>query len=229
MKNIQGEDTAMERQKDTEYKDILYKSFKPAYLFSKVLGVMPLSYKTIRIFNNREADKRSARATEFVWSWQSAIYSGLWIVLQIAPKFWMFHIRQQHPLPEFKANSNHDDLSSGNFSGRGTSHYLPPPPTGVELWIGSMNVSLGFACTIFALVFGIWGTRKIPEIFRQLQHLDDNMDEDGYVFLGRKGFFLPGFVVFAYLRKSSPYVFLHGILILWWIAYGRRPKSEEEW
>lgn len=219
MKNIRGEDTAMERKQDTEYKDILYKSFKPAYLFLKVLGVMPLSYKIKRTLNSREAYKRSARATEFVWSWQSAIYSALWIVLQIALRYWIFHTRHRPPLPEVKANSHHDVLSSGNFSERGTSHYLRPPPTGIELWIGSMNDSLGFACTILALVIGIWGTRKIPEIFRQLQHLDDNEDEDGYIFLGTKGsfFFLfpPGFVVFAHLRKSSPYVLLHGILILW--------------
>jgi len=191
MKNMQGEVTAMERKQDTEYKDILYKSFKPAYLFSKVLGAMPLSCKIKRTFNNREAHKRSARATEFVWSWQSAIYSGLWIVLQIALKYWIFHIRNLHPPPEFNANSHHNDLSSGNFSERGTSRYLPPPPTRVELWIGSMNDSLGFACTILALVIGIWGTRKIPEIFRQLQHLDDNADEDGYMILGMKGFFFP--------------------------------------
>lgn len=179
----------MERKQDTEYKDILYKSFKPAYLFSKVLGVMPLSYKIKRTFNNREAYKRSAPATEFVWSWQSAIYSGLWIVLQIALMYWMFHSRRHHPPPEFKTDGHHDDLSSGNSSERGTSHYLPPFPTGLEMWIGSVNHSLGFVCTILALVNGIWGTRKIPEIFRQLQHLDDNMDEDGYMFLGRKLFF----------------------------------------
>jgi len=190
MKNIQGEDTAMERKQDTEYKDMLYKSFKPAYLFSKVLGAMPLSYKIKRTFNSREAYKRSARATEFVWSWQSAIYSALWIVLQIAVRYWIFHSRHHHPPPKFKANSLHDNLSSGNFSERGTSHYLPAP-TGIELWIGSMNDSLGFACTVLALVIGIWGTRKIPEIFRQLQHLDEKEDEDGYVFLGRKGFFSP--------------------------------------
>jgi len=177
----------MERKQDTVYKDILYKSFKPAYLFSKVLGAMPLSYKKRRTFNNREAYKRRERANEFIWSWQSAIYSGLWIVLQFALKYWIFHSRHHHPPPAVKADSHHEDLSSGNFSERGSSHYLPPPPTGVELWIGSMNDSLGFACTILALVIGIWETRKIPEIFRQLQHLDDNADEDGYMFLGRKG------------------------------------------
>jgi hypothetical protein len=229
MKNIQGEDTAMERRQDTEYKDILYKSFKPVYLFSKVLGVMPLSYKIKRTFNNREAYKRSRHATEFVWSWQSAAYSGLWIVLQIALQYWIFHSWQHHPPPEVKANSHHDYLSSGNFSERGTSHYLPPPLNRAEMWIGPMNVSLGFACTILALVIGIWRTRKIPEIFRQLQHLDDYADEDGYPFLGRKDFFPSGFVVFAHLRKSSPYVLLHGILILWWISYNRRPKSVGEW
>jgi len=228
MKITQEEDTAMERKQDTEYKDILYKSFKLAYLFSKVLGVMPLSYKKKRAFNNREAYKRSGHATEFVWSWQSAAYSGLWIVLQIALQYWIFHSRH-HPPPEVKANSHHDDLSSGNFSERGTSHYLPPPLNRAEIWIFSVNIGLGFACTILALVIGIWGTRKIPEIFRQLQHLDDNADEDGYMLLGRKGFIPSGFVVFAHLRKSFLYVLLHGILILWWTAYGRRPKSEEEW
>jgi len=189
LKSRQEEDTAMERNQDTEYKDILYKSFKPAYLFSKVLGTMPLSCKIKRTFNNREVYKRSASATEFVWSWQSAIYSGLWIVLLIAFKYWIFHIWHHHPPPEVNANSHHNDLSSGNFSERGTSHYQVPPLTGVEMWIFSMNDSLGFACTILELVIGIWGTRKIPEIFRQLQHLDDNADEDGYMFLGRKGFF----------------------------------------
>ena len=197
MKNIQREDTAMERQQDTEYKDIVYTSFKPVYLFSKVLGVMPLSYKIKSTFNNRGVYKRGARATEFVWSWQCAIYSALWIVLHIALRYWIFYSLQHHPPPEVKANGHHNDLSSGNFSERGTSHYLPPPPTGLELWIGPVNESLCFACTILALVFGIWGTRQIPEIFRQLQHLDDNADEDGYMFLGRKGFFPPGFVVFA--------------------------------
>jgi hypothetical protein len=189
MKNRQGEDTTMERKQDTEYADILYRAFKPAYLFSKVLGVMPLSYKEKITFNNREACKKRARATEFVWSWQSAIYSGLWIVLQIALKYWFFHRLQHHPPPEFKANSRRNDLSSGNFSEKGTSQNPPPPPTGAEIWIIAMNDSLGFACTILALLIGIWGTRKIPEIFRQLQHLDDNADEEGYIFLGRKLFF----------------------------------------
>ncbi|MCL1874502.1 MAG: hypothetical protein FWF85_10375 [Clostridiales bacterium] len=223
MKNRQGEDTAMERKQDTEYADLLYKSFKPAYLFSKVLGVMPLSYKIKRTFNYRDAYKRSARTAEFVWSWQSAIYCGFWIVLQIALRCWVFHSWQHLP-PEAKANSHHGNLSSGNFSEGGTSHYLPPPPRGAETWL-LMNEGLGFACTTLALVTGIWRSRKIPEIFRQLQHLDDSADEDGYVFLGRKGFFPPGFVVFAHLRKSSRYVSLHGILI----AYGRRPKFEDEW
>jgi hypothetical protein len=189
MKNRQEEDTAMERKQDTEHADILYKAFKPAYLFSKVLGVMPLSYKAKRTFNNREACKRSARATEFVWSWQSAIYSGLWIVLHIALKYWFFYRLQHHIPPEVKANSHHNDSSSGNSSERDTSQNQPQPHTGAEMWIIAMNDSLGFACTILALVIGIWGTRKIPEIFRQLQHLDDNVDEDGYMFLGRNFFF----------------------------------------
>jgi len=188
MKNRQGEDTAMEGKQDTEYADILYRAFKPAYLFSKVLGVMPLSYKAKRTFNNKEACKGSVRATEFVWSWQSAIYSGLWIVLQIALKYWFFHQLQHHRPPEVKANSHHDDLSSGNFSERGTSQNQPRPPTGAEMWIFAMNDSLGFTCTILGLIIGIWGTRKIPDIFRQLQQLDNNADEDGYMFLGRKLF-----------------------------------------
>jgi hypothetical protein len=185
------------KRQDTEYTDVLYKSFKPAYLFSKVLGVMPLSYKIKRTFNNREAYKRSASATEFVWSWQSAIYSGLWIVLYFALKYWIFHSLQHHPPTEVKANNHHGDLSSRNFSERGTSKIPPRSHTGAGMWIIAMNDTLGFACTILELVIGIWGTRKIPEIFRQLQHLDDNADEDGYMFLGRKDFLPPGFYSFC--------------------------------
>jgi hypothetical protein len=197
----------MERRQDTEYADILYKAFKPAYLFSKVFGFMPLSYKIKRTFNSRGAYKRSALASEFVWSWQSAIYSCLWIVLQIALKYWFFHSLQHHPPPEVKANSHHGNLSSGNFSERGTSQNPPPSPNEAEMWIIATSDSLGFVCTILALLIGIWGTRKIPEIFRRLQHLDDNADEDGHIFLGRTGFFPPEFLVFAHLRISSPYVF----------------------
>jgi hypothetical protein len=183
--NRQGKRIAMERKQDTEYKDILYKSFKPAYLFSKVLGVMPLSYKRKRTLNIREAYKRSASATEFVWSWQSAIYSGLWIALHITLRYWIFHTSRLHPPPEVKANSDRGDLSSGNFSERSTSHYPPSFPKGREMWVGSMNDRLDFACTLLALVIGIFGTRKVPEIFRQLQQLDENADEDGYLLLGR--------------------------------------------
>jgi hypothetical protein len=191
IKKRQGEDIAMRRKQNTEYKDLLYKSFKPAYLFSKVVGVMPLSYKINRILNDRVANKRSASATEFVWSWQSAIYSGLWIVLYIALNYWTFYIRFRHLPPVFEANSHHGNLSSENFSERGTSHRPTPSRIDGMMWVGSTNHILDCVGTILALVIGIFGTRKIPEIFRQLQHLDDNADEDGYTFLGMNDFFSP--------------------------------------
>ena len=198
MKNRQGKDTAMERKQHTEYKDLLYTSFKPAYLFSKMLGVMPLTYRRKRTLNYREAHITTTPATEFVWSWQSAIYSGLWIVLHIALNYWFFHDRQPHPPPEVNANSHHADLSSGNISESGTSGHPPPSITRTEMWIGSMSGTLQFACTILVLVIGILGTRKIPEIFKQLQHLDDNADEDGYTFFGTKGFFFPPTRIFNF-------------------------------
>jgi hypothetical protein len=203
MKNRQGEDTAMEREQDMEYKDLIYKSFKPAYLFSRVLGVMPLSYKRKRTLKFREAHKRTAPATQFVWSWQSAIYSGLWIVLHIAINYWFFHGRQPHPPPEVKANSQHADLSSGNFSENGTSRHPPLSNTRTEMWIGSMSGTFQVACTILVLILGIFGARKIPEIIRQLHQLDDNADEDGYTFLGRKGFFSTRIYSFCLLSEIS--------------------------
>jgi hypothetical protein len=183
-----GERITMGRKQNTEYKDIIHESFKPAYLFSKVLGVMPLSYKRKRTSNFKKAYTRGACVTEFVWSWKSAIYSGLWIALHITLKYWIFHTRPHHPPPAVKPSSDRGYLSSGNFSERNTSHYPPLFPTGREMWIGSMNDILDFACTILALVIGILGTRKVPEIFRQLQHLDEDADEDGYLLLGKQLF-----------------------------------------
>jgi hypothetical protein len=178
----------MGRQQDTEYKDILHKSFKPAYLFSKLFGVMPLSYKRRRTLSFWEASKRNTNAIEFVWSWQSAIYSGLWIALHVTLRYWIFHTRRFPPPPKVKENGDRGDLSSGNISETSNPPNPPDLPTERELWIGSVNERLDFACTIFALVLGVLATRKLPQIFRQFQHLDETAEEEGYMLLGEFGF-----------------------------------------
>jgi hypothetical protein len=48
-----------------------------------------------------------------------------------------------------------------------------------------MDDILEFICTVLVVIIGVFGARKIPDIFRELQHLDKNVDEDGYVLLGK--------------------------------------------
>jgi hypothetical protein len=53
------------------------------------------------------------------------------------------------------------------------------------MWIGSMDDILEFICTVLVIIIGVFGARKIPDIFRELQNLDENVDEDDYVLLGK--------------------------------------------
>jgi hypothetical protein len=167
------------------YENILYKSFQPAYLFSKALGVMPLSYKRKRPLKVSEAYNRNTSSMEFQWSWKIAIYSFLWIALHIALKCYIT-ITRKRPVPlEGKQNIDHGNSTSVNFSEKHNSSYLQHVPNEKDMWIVSMDDSLEFICTILVVIIGVFGARKIPDIFRELQHLDENVDEDGYSLFGK--------------------------------------------
>jgi hypothetical protein len=173
----------MKRNQDAEHKNIIHKSFRPAYLFSKTLGVMPLSYTRKKSVTITEACNRNINSMEFEWSWKGAVYSGLWIALLITIRYFII-ISRPRPPPRFEADNDHSNSTSENFSNRNTSH--PPHfPEGRGHLIGSMNEHLDFVCTFLVLIFGVVAARKIPEIFRHLQDLDENADEDGYVLLGK--------------------------------------------
>lgn len=181
--DLKTEYPIMKINEDSEYKNIIHKSFRPAYLFSKALGVMPLSYKIRSSAKVTEARNRKMNSMEFEWSWKGAMYSGLWIALLITIRYFIF-ITRRSPPPRVERDSDHSNSTFENFSNWSNSH--PPPfPGGREHLIGSMNELLDFTCTLLALIIGVVGARKIPEIFRQLQDLDENADEDGHMLLGK--------------------------------------------
>jgi hypothetical protein len=171
----------MKRKHDAVYENIVYKSFKPAYLFSKALGVMPLSYKR----KNLLTIGRNTSSLEFEWSWKVAVYSCIWITLHISLKYYNITIRRRPFPPKDKGNINDGDLTRVNFSDQNNSLHLPNFPNGKDLWIGSVDNILEFICTVLVIIIGVFGARKIPDIFRKLQHLDENADEDGYMLLGK--------------------------------------------
>jgi len=175
----------MKIKQDAEYKNIIHKSFKPAYLFSKVLGVMPLSYKRKNPLTVSEVRKRNAHAVELEWSWSSAIYSSLWIAVLVVDRYFIFVTKGKLPLPEFQANIRYGNSNTGNLSYKNDSLYPSHFPDLSHMWLGPMAEILDLSCHVLVIVTGVMGARKIPEIFRQLQHLDENADEDGYMLLGK--------------------------------------------
>jgi hypothetical protein len=171
----------MKRKHDAVYENVVYKSFEPAYLFSKALGVMPLSFKR----NHSLTISRNTSSMEFEWSWKIAIYSCIWITLHITLKYYIIMTRRRPFPPKDKGNIDHGNLTGVNFNNKNNSHYLPHFPNGKDIWIGSMDDILEFICTVLVIIIGVFGARKIPDIFRELQHLDENADEDNYVLLGK--------------------------------------------
>jgi hypothetical protein len=171
----------MKRKHDAVYENILYKSFEPAYLFSKALGVMPVSYKRKHLLTI----SKNTSSIEFEWSWKIAIYSCIWIALHITLKYYIIMTRRRPFLPKDKGNIDHGNSTSVNLNDKNNSHYPPHFPNGKDIWIGSMGDILEFICTVLVIIIGVFGARKIPEIFRELQHLDESVDEDGYVLLGK--------------------------------------------
>jgi hypothetical protein len=175
----------MKRKYDTVYENILYKSFQPAYLFSKALGVMPLSYKRKRSLKVSEAYNRKTSSMEFEWSWKIAIYSFLLIALHIALKYYIL-ISWKPPIPlESKENIDHGNSTSVNFTEKHNSSFPRHIHNKKDMWIVSTDDTLEFICTILVVIIGVFGARRIPDIFRELQHLDEHVDEDGYALFGK--------------------------------------------
>jgi hypothetical protein len=173
------------RKHNGAYENMLYKSFQPAYLFSKALGVMPLSYKRKYSVKISEAYNRNTNSMEFEWSWTVAIYSFLCIALHIALKYYIINSRRR-PFPvQGKRNIDHWNLTSVNYNERNNSRFRRHGPNEKDMWIGSMDDILEFICTVLVVIIGVFGARKIPDIFRELQQLDDNVDEDGCMLVGK--------------------------------------------
>jgi hypothetical protein len=173
----------MKSNRGAEYKNIIHRSFKPVYLFSKALGVMPLSYTRKNSVKNTDSHKRNTNSMEVEWSWKSAAYSGVCIALFFTIRYLILITRPHPPPPKVEAD-DHNNSTAGNFINSNNSQ--PPSfPNGREHVIGSMNDVVDFTCNILAIITGVVGARKIPEIFRHLQDLDENSDEDGYVLLGK--------------------------------------------
>jgi hypothetical protein len=183
--------TLMKRKHDAVYENILYKSFQPAYLFSKALGVMPLSYKRKYSLTTSEAYNRNKSSMEFEWSWKIAIYSGLWIALLIILKCYIIIARRRPFPPEDKENIDHGNSTHANFSDKNNSHYRHHFLNGKDMWIGSMHDLLELICTVLVIIIGAFEARKIPDIFRELQHLDEIADDAGYVLLGKSCCLIP--------------------------------------
>jgi hypothetical protein len=170
----------MKRNEDAEYINIIHKSFRAAYLFSKAMGVMPLSYTRKKSVKITVANNRNINSMELKWCWKSAMYSGLWIALLITIRY--FIMERPRP-PRSEAFNERSNLTSENFSHRNSS--IPPHfPNGTDHLIVSMNDLLEFTCILLSLITGVVGARKIPEIFRRLQDMDEKADQDGYLLLG---------------------------------------------